>query len=525
MHDTKHKTIYAFIIVIIILVLGAFASGVRSSQLDNVAGFAWGSDDWVDLDNDGVEDSGETMTEPGGMGWLSFNCISGGNCGASDYGVNVDTTTGDITGYAWSSNYGWLKFGGLTGFPTGPGTTSANAKVDFNTNEVTGWARFCAVAANPTTCIGFVPSLSNGGWDGWVSLRGTGPNYGVSLAGDEFTGYAWGGNDGGRNVVGWLSFNCISGGNCSVSDYKVTYNPIVDPVVTLQANPVSVPIGGTTTLSWNGLGLVNNSTGCTASGGAGGWAGARPSSSGSYTTTALSSGSYVFSISCEGAGGGVAVAEVTVNVGIQIDFYAEPNIAYPPAYQVTLHWNAVPNTPNGTLTSCEPTSSPSVSAWDNLNIADMPPAGSAVNIPVPLSPTRFTLTCTDGINDVTKDVYVNRGTLPESIAFSNTAVVEGPPGEYYTTLSWTTINMVTNSCVASNDNGDPLVNWNGAKNNPESGPSSEPNIRVLPVSPAFITYTITCTGLYSGSPVAVSLQLNENSGSGFNKVAPRYIER
>ncbi len=43
-----------------------------------------------------------------------------------------------------------------------------------------------------------------------------GADYGVSLSGADFTGFAWG-----SDVVGWVSFNCSNTGVCGTSNYKV----------------------------------------------------------------------------------------------------------------------------------------------------------------------------------------------------------------------------------------------------------------------------------------------------------------
>ena len=51
------------------------------------------------------------------------------------------------------------------------------------------------------------------GWGGGVSLRGTTPlasSYGLSVSGNQITGYAWG-----SDVIGWLQFNIALGGNGS----------------------------------------------------------------------------------------------------------------------------------------------------------------------------------------------------------------------------------------------------------------------------------------------------------------------
>lgn len=76
-------------------------------------------------------------------GWISFNCSDTNSCGQSNYSVQVDSS-GNMTGYAWSSNIGWIKFGGLSDFPSGSGTAASNAALNLTTGQVTGWARACA---------------------------------------------------------------------------------------------------------------------------------------------------------------------------------------------------------------------------------------------------------------------------------------------------------------------------------------------------------------------------------------------
>jgi len=119
------------------------------------------------------------------IGWISFNCTNDNSCGTVDYGVNKNPD-GTLVGYAWSSNIGWIQFGGLSGFPSGTGTTASNAQVVGSTLQ--GWARAI--------------SQDGLGWDGWISLSGSTPTYGVSFSGTSFTGYAWG-----SNVVGWILFD------------------------------------------------------------------------------------------------------------------------------------------------------------------------------------------------------------------------------------------------------------------------------------------------------------------------------
>jgi hypothetical protein len=153
------------------------------------------------------------------IGWISLNCATGGTnggnvCGTSDYKVTMNSNR-TVTGYAWS-NIGWIRFGGLSGFPTGAGTTAANAAVTgtYPNLSFTGWARACAGTMSPAgSCSNMTTNTTSGGWDGWISLRGTG--YGVAAnmsSGFTNPSYAWG-----STVVGWInmhsrtSFATVSG--------------------------------------------------------------------------------------------------------------------------------------------------------------------------------------------------------------------------------------------------------------------------------------------------------------------------
>ena len=149
-------------------------------------GFAWAG---VQRNMDG---------SPQGAGWISFNCdnpgLAANECASGgSYGESVDEN-GNLIGYAWSENIGWVQFGGLSGMPH----SGMNARMTSE-GELRGWAR--ALAGQ---------QQSNDGWDGWISLscHNTGTcstaNYGVrfnQITGTVESQYAWG-----QNVMGWISF-------------------------------------------------------------------------------------------------------------------------------------------------------------------------------------------------------------------------------------------------------------------------------------------------------------------------------
>ncbi len=181
-------------------------------------------------------------------GWLWSNnvglfCLSSAmsDCGTgSPFQVQIESN-GDITGYAFSSNVGWLKFGPFDpdAFPvTGGifGTSEHAAHVELDTNspnagKITGWALACS-AASEAGCNN--SNNASGGWDGWVSLSGNtvpadenaiGVKYGVDLdmfdgsfntkpwilngTPNDATDKAWGGD-----VIGWLDFSNASCPTC-----------------------------------------------------------------------------------------------------------------------------------------------------------------------------------------------------------------------------------------------------------------------------------------------------------------------
>lgn len=183
------------------------------------------------------------------IGWIKFNPSPNGD---SSKDVTLSTTTasptiGTLNGYAWSSNIGWIKFGGLSDIPNG----GSNATVDLRDGKVSGFIRACSgtVKMNNMTIPGDCSESTSrtDGWNGWIELSGSnhaspdisgyngtstkGVTLGVNPAQSDsygkFSGYAWGGD-----VVGWISFKP----QLTITSGGVTCGP----------NPASCPIGGGT---------------------------------------------------------------------------------------------------------------------------------------------------------------------------------------------------------------------------------------------------------------------------------------
>ena len=170
------KNSFLKIIFALIFFLPFWPSVVFAGAEHNISGWAWSST----------------------IGWISFNCTNDSSCATSNYGVHKNLD-GTFIGHAWSSNIGWIQFGGLSEFPTGGGTQAQNANISGN--NLHGWARACAGTATGD-CSTMISRTD--GWDGWLSLSGTG--YGVTRSGDNFTGFAWG-----SNIVGWVNRSAGAG--------------------------------------------------------------------------------------------------------------------------------------------------------------------------------------------------------------------------------------------------------------------------------------------------------------------------
>jgi hypothetical protein len=147
------------------------------------------------------------------IGWVDMNCANSSVCGSNPFGMSIDSS-GNITGYAWSDNVGWISANpsDLSGCPSAPCTATISG------SSVSGWLK--AISAD------------NNGWDGWISLSGSG--YGVTSSSGAFAGYAWG-----SDVVGWLDWSKAKTayGTCTASTvYSCSAQTIVSTATDANCN-------------------------------------------------------------------------------------------------------------------------------------------------------------------------------------------------------------------------------------------------------------------------------------------------
>lgn len=177
---------------------------VEASAAHNVSGWAWSSNmGWISFNSKNCDANGDGFSEGTPSG-----CPPAGTA-IGDYGVTV-AFNGDMSGYAWSDNIGWISFNAadLASCPQTP----CFPKINRSTGILSGWARACAGTVNGN-CAG---GPRTDGWDGWIHLRGftseaSPTEYGVSLTGCVWDGYAWG-----SDVLGWIRFQ-----NTSAPSYGV----------------------------------------------------------------------------------------------------------------------------------------------------------------------------------------------------------------------------------------------------------------------------------------------------------------
>lgn len=300
---TLLRTFFSIVFASIVFFLGA---SVVSAATYEIVGFGWGSDDG--------SVGGDCAFPPclaGGLGWVSFSNKSDGT--AVPYGVRIDSTTGDFSGYAWSSNIGWVTFNAFEmqkcttnlgdNCPPGPApkanvvvTVDGTGIITGGTGKVTGWARACAVFVSG--CSGAIRSDDQTGtWDGWISLAGSGYGMELDTALLKFRGpicispctppqpplcstcYAWSGGTAVEDAgfgwginIGGLSVSLLSGS--------------LSPLLSFWADKTTIVNGESTDLHWI---TSSNVTRCTASDA---WSGSKPVGTKSQSISPVASSAY-----------------------------------------------------------------------------------------------------------------------------------------------------------------------------------------------------------------------------------------
>lgn len=206
---------------------GVFTQTVFAGSAASALGWMWGGSEEVS------DATGEDTT---GLGWISLNSLNcdadddglsdgAANCPTSgdpvaDYGVFIPGGDGDLNGYAWSENVGWISFQptDLIGCPSAP---CGAYRVG---NDIYGWARVVSIRSA-------VAASNAGGYEGWIRLRSdAGVTYGLTIdtstTPNEINGYIW------SDEFGWIE---EKGATMNASESLIVCPPASTISVTGQA--------------------------------------------------------------------------------------------------------------------------------------------------------------------------------------------------------------------------------------------------------------------------------------------------
>ena len=129
-------------------------------------------------------------------------------------GFQFASASGNVGGYAWSENIGWISFNETD---EKVGEPPSNDPCNNDTSCIAKAQPPAQLGLGDVDIRGWARALNQGdGWEGWLRFdHGKQNEVYVDSIGD-FHGYAWG-----DTVVGWLSFNCDNASVCTTSNYKV----------------------------------------------------------------------------------------------------------------------------------------------------------------------------------------------------------------------------------------------------------------------------------------------------------------
>ena len=166
---------------------------------DNVSGFAWSENiGWISFNSSDCDTDGNGVFDDGVAG------CPDSSVDFYDYGVNIDNFTGNFSGYAWSSNVGWISFEENEATPDSYGfnvncddtcdsTNNCTACYNYDDNFVYGWAK--------------ILSLGDDGWIKFSDHSGNGDTT-IDIETNQIDGWAWNGNDNDTGI-GWISMNGV----------------------------------------------------------------------------------------------------------------------------------------------------------------------------------------------------------------------------------------------------------------------------------------------------------------------------
>jgi PKD repeat protein len=442
------------------------------------------------------------------LAWTTTNAIS---CIASD-GTGSDGWGGAVAVSSTGTPIGPINVLGSFNYAltcTGPGGSSAPASVSIVVSAAAPAAAIVSFTAVPSK-IQTGQSLTLA----WSSDAATSCTAGGGTGSDGWSGpeaaQSAATSIGPINTAGTYTYTltCNGPGGASAPSsavVTVTTAPAAATIGFFTATPSTLETGQSTVLAWSS----NNATGCTATGGTGsdGWNGAEPgSSSGTTVGPFNASGSYVYTLTCTGAGGPSAPSSVTVNVSPPpapasiVAFAATPSTVAP-GMMTVLTWAT------SGATSCAASGGTGSDGWGGT--VGTSSAATVVGPLTAIGTVDYTLTCTGpgGASSPSTVAVTVMAASPQkptvSLTINGTDPAQIQPGQS-PTLAWTSTNAT--SCTASGGTGSD--GWSGSR------PTSSTGVVLGPITtPGVYSYTLTCTGTGGSGSSSVELTVISSSSA------------
>ena len=481
--------------------------------------------------NAGVGDNVDGWMWSDTIGWISLNCTNHG-CGSGvNYGLTLNPSTGRLSGFGWSSNIGWVSFNAIHTSSMGEPRI-----VDYTTGRMTGFARACSGAANPSSCndSGPIGPENNGGWDGWISLSGinfpspdvsgnNGTTFISALGLEGIIGHAFG-----YNVLGWLSFEDVDVD--FATDLLLTALPSA-----LEATESTTTLTWSTPTSTDFVSCVASSLPSTPT-----WGSAiSPTPPTTVASSHFLSGievpatSVTYTLVCQTLVGTTATATAVVtrvtSLSPNLSLTALPNPAsfatLPEEQTTTLRWeNASPSITYTTCRADDSVTDIDATTWLSFDTLDAPGFGGGEqkeNIEVPNNPTTFGIQCLRTGSPIIYDeanVTVGKSTEPAP-------TVELTYNNFFPSTS-STIDLSYDSANADKCYADWKEGSIGAFPNPSFIVPTANDDTVLDSDVPFVTlprtFKIICTNSAGNDSDELTVGINSPPSSG--GIAPIYIE-
>ena len=262
-------------------------------------------------------------------------------------------------------------------------------------------------------------------------------------------------------------------------------------VPTLSLSAPSVPLGGSSVLTWTSI----YATSCTASGS---WSGAQTTSS-SATLTPTAAGATTYTLTCTNAFGTSAAGSVTLTATSGTP-PAAPTLSFSAnsvavGQSTTLAWSSVG------ATSCTASGS-----WSGTQAT----SGTQSITPTAIGTETFTLICSN-LGGPSASTSVTLTATPALTAPATPTLTLGAtsaPAYSTTSISWSSTRAT--SCVASGSTNAAISGWAGTL-----GPSG--SVSITPTATGATTYSLTCSnavGTSSASTVTLNVTPSINGGGG-----------